>query len=121
MPNEPSVYTLYGTFKPYVRMTQRGKWVRPEAQEYLASKADLARQFQCARLDMLPAQTPLAVSIVIEHKHGFHNRDLDNEVKAILDAAQGIVFVDDRWVDQIYAQRHRGQTDRIFVTVEALA
>ena len=102
---------LDGCFKPYVRMTQRGKFVKPEAQAYLASKDDLQYQLTQEMVDraMLPESTPLEVMILIAHGHKFHRRDLDNEVKALLDAMQGIVFKNDCWVDGIQAERMRGE------------
>jgi crossover junction endodeoxyribonuclease RusA len=100
-------FTIEGRFKPYVRMTQRGKWVKSEAREYLASKDrigyDIAEQMRRRGQEMLPGQTPLWVEIRISP--ALHNRDLDNEVKALLDAMQSVVFPDDRWVDVLTASR----------------
>jgi len=98
-------FQLEGPFKPYVRMTQRGKWVKPEAQAYLASKEAHGWQFlqQMGGEEVIPRGIPLMVTIVIDPPN--HRRDLDNEIKALLDAMQGIVFEDDRWVDRIYASR----------------
>ena len=107
-------------FKPYVRMTQRGKFVRPEAQAYLASKDALQLQLnqQMVDLPMLSESTPLHVDILIDHAHRFNNRDLDNEIKAILDAMQGIVFKNDCWIDRISARRVRsGDRCRIWVSI----
>ena len=53
--------------------------------------------------EMIPRGTPLAVEIYIHPAN--HRRDIDNELKALLDAAQGIVFEDDRWVDEVTIQR----------------
>ena len=105
-------YTIRGRIKPYVRMTQRSKWRDPQAREYLACKLAVGLQFKTQmrdhEIDALPGQTPLQVHITLWEAGGFHNKDLDNQVKAILDAAQGIVFPDDRWVDRIVAERKRG-------------
>jgi len=111
---------LTGPFKPYVRMTQRGKWVKPEAKAYLASKQRLQFQLYSEMVDrpMMPGQAPLAVFLVISHSGGFHNRDLDNEIKALLDAMNGIVYPDDRWIDEIRASRVEGDRDAIHVYVE---
>lgn len=114
-------FLLEGPFKPYVRMTQRGKWVNPQAREYLASKDRLARQFQeqmTGKWMHIERGAPLQVNIYIMHAGGFHNRDLDNEVKAILDAMQGVVFDDDRWVDCIVADRYQGETEEVRVMVQ---
>jgi len=108
-----STFIIRGKIKPYVRMTQRSKWTSPQAREYLASKAavgmQLRHQMNQNGAGMLPGQTPLSVHITIWEAGGFHNKDLDNQVKAIVDAAQGIVFPDDRWIDQITAERKRGE------------
>ena len=114
-------FILQGPIKPYVRMTRRGMWVDPQAQQYLASKDALARamksQMQAHGWDMLPEETPLLVNITISPAK--HNRDLDNEVKALLDAAQGIVFKNDCWVDAITAVRGPGDKGRIILAITA--
>lgn len=100
-------FHLDGPFKPYVRMTRRGKWVKPQAQEYLSSKDrlqwQLALRMAAEQWERIPRGIPLRISIWISPVD--HRRDLDNEIKALLDAAQGIVFEDDRWVDDITAGR----------------
>ena len=112
-------FTIEGPFKPYVRMTQRSMHVDPQAQEYLRSKLAIGLQLkqQMDGKTMIPRQVPIGTIVEIEHARGFHNRDLDNELKAILDAAQGIVFCDDRWIDGAGAFRYRGDRDRITLTV----
>ena len=105
-------FRLETCFRPYVRMTRGGKWVKPEAQEYLSSQRNLAnefkRQMDAEGFTMISRGVPIEVMrLAIYHAHGFHNRDLDNEIKAVLDAAQGVVFEDDRWIDEISAWRER--------------
>ena len=92
---------------PYVRMTQRGKFVRPEAKRYLASKAALGYQMREQMHGHEPfKRVPLEVVINFQYERGAdHRRDLDNEVKAVLDAGNGIVWEDDRWIDSIVAVR----------------
>ena len=98
-------------FKPYVRMTQKGKWVKPHAQAYLSSQHEIAHALKTAMAEngwtTIPRGEPLSAVMRIRHNHGFNNRDLDNEIKAILDAAQGVVFEDDRWIDGIGVTRKR--------------
>ena len=101
-------FRLTGTVKPYVRMTRRGKWVDPQAQEYLASQDalgwQLKQQMQANEWEMIPRGIPLAAVIVIQPVR--HDEDIDNLAKALLDAAQKIVFEDDRWVDAALVFRH---------------
>jgi Holliday junction resolvase RusA-like endonuclease len=116
-------FFLPGRFKPYVRMTQRSKWVDPQAIEYLASKRQLQwqmrEQMREQNWEMIPRGIPLGVMIGICPV--LHNMDLDNQVKALLDAAQGVVFEDDRWVDLIAAVRLDMGKDEAFLLVRPLA
>jgi Holliday junction resolvase RusA-like endonuclease len=117
------VYELHGKFKPYTRMTQGSKW-NERSQAYLASQHALRLQFrnqmQLKGWEMLPGQTPLSVYIRISHAKGFHNRDLDNEAKGLIDSAQGVVFPDDRWIDELVCYREEGAADRVYMTVSLL-
>lgn len=91
-----------------MRMTQSGKWVKPEAQKYLTCKFDLAYQFKQQMHDKpILGRAPLSVGIVFGIGGNYHHCDLDNQIKTILDAAKGIVFLDDRWVDHITAERSK--------------
>ena len=104
---EGMAFKLEGKPTPYVRMTQRGKFVKPAAKRYLNSKAALAWQMrQQMGGRALFGREPLGVVITFGYERGAdHRRDLDNEVKAVLDAANGVVWEDDRWVDVIHARR----------------
>jgi len=67
---------------------------------------------------MMPARTPLDVSIMVcTHTSQGHKADLDNIVKAILDACQGIAFPDDRWIDHLEATRKIGEVERLQLLV----
>jgi len=99
--------------KPYVRMTQRGKYVKPQAREYLASKAALAEDIEKCMLaagkSMLPEKTPFSVFVWITTPTSQgHRADLDNIFKAIMDACNGVAFPDDRWVDSFTVNRDFG-------------
>jgi Holliday junction resolvase RusA-like endonuclease len=87
-------------------MTQGGKFSDPQAQRYLASqealRVQMKAQMAAIGAEMLPAKTRLEVEAAIRTDR---KGDLDNIVKAILDAAQGVAICDDRWVDWISAER----------------
>lgn len=106
-------FEITGKIKPCVRMTQRGKFVNEQAQEYLASKRSIGlqirQQMSKSGLEMFPAQTPLYVKLLISQPNNLHRSDLDNLIKAVLDAAQGIVFQNDCWIDDIQAGRQLGE------------
>lgn len=105
-------FTIAGKIKPAVRMTQRSKHCDPQAADYLVSKQainwQLLSQMADNGWDILPGQTPLSVSLVFEFPGGWHNADLDNQIKAVVDAANGIVWPDDRWIDNLHAARKAG-------------
>lgn len=108
---------LTGEIKPYVRMTRRGKWVKPDAIAYQASQDALKYQIREQlqekghRTDDFPIfknQQPLRAMLTICVSRNLHAKDLDNQIKAILDAAQGLIFENDLWVDSISAERSLG-------------
>ena len=117
-------FRLEGKFKPCVRMTQRSMHVDSQAQQYLADKVEMGRQLKAQMAEngweMLAGQTPLVVDIRISRKAGFYNSDLDNMCKGILDAASGIVYPDDRWIDCILAMRERGERDMTWFQVQTI-
>jgi len=106
-------FKLTGPFKPYVRMTRRGKFASMPAQEYLASQERLAWQFkQQCNGSAMPPKTPLAVRICIQSPWPNHHSDLDNAIKALLDSAQQAgVIPNDMWIDSLQARREFGATD----------
>lgn len=112
-------FTLTGKILPYTRMTRRGKWVNERAKEYLASQEALAWQFKQQCPEMLPGQTPLLVKAIIETPTP-HRGDTSNLYKAIEDAAQGIVFSNDCWIDSISIQRKRATDYRATVWIEVM-
>lgn len=103
-------FQLIGRIKPYVRMTQASKFADPQAQEYLASKDALQWQIkqQMAANDwgMIARGIPLGATLFVRPAR--HNADLDNIGKAVRDAAQGVVYEDDRWIDYIRSERTKG-------------
>jgi Holliday junction resolvase RusA-like endonuclease len=114
-------FEITGEIKPYVRMTRRGKWGSPQAQEYLASKAAIGLQFKAQmRGREMSVKTPLCVAILFTVQERQHCKDLDNLIKAILDAGNGIAWGDDRWIDEIHALRRKGTWNRVSVEVKEL-
>lgn len=105
-------FIITGKIKPAVRMTQRSKYVDKDAQEYLASKDDigwqLKEQMQERGWTMCPDKTPLRMSVIFIMPQRLNGCDLSNQIKTVEDSAQGIVFVNDRWINEIRAIRRGG-------------
>lgn len=68
-----------------------------------------------------PARGPVEVRIwtsVMAEKAGAH--DVDNVAKAVLDALDGVFYLDDRQVVRLVSERFEGHANRIAVRVTAL-
>lgn len=106
-------FTYPDKIKPYVRMTQRGKWVDPQAREYMASKTRLAltlkQEMNISGYVPIPSKVPFVVSLTYQAPN-VYQFDLDNVLKAVMDAAQGVVFPDDRWCVEVqHLTKQRGR------------
>ena len=116
-------FTIKGKIKPCVRMTQKSKHYG-QAQEYLVSQAAIGLQLKVQAAlhgwEILPARTPLSVSLVFTFPGGWHQADIDNQIKSVLDAANDIVWKDDRWVDALTAIRRNGDDYECVMRVEVL-
>ena len=114
-------FIITGKIKPAVRMTQRGKWVKADAQEYLASKDaigwQLKEQMQHRGWTMLPDEIPLVLLVEFTLPGWLQRADLDNQIKTVADSAQGIVIVNDRWINEIRATRRIGDDYSTSVTI----
>lgn len=75
--------------------------VRDEAQQVIASVPDAT----------FPVATPISVVIVYFHRDEGSGVDVDNMAKPILDALEGILFVDDARVSQLTARRTELKAD----------
>lgn len=95
----------------------------PSAQSYLTwkdlIKYELKNEMNRQGWEMLPGQTSLEVLIHIVEPSP-HTRDLDNQIKAVLDAMNKIVYPDDRWVDVVIARRMQNKCYSLTIRVEIL-
>jgi Holliday junction resolvase RusA-like endonuclease len=112
---------LAGPVVPYTRMTQRSKWTQ-RSQRYLASQQALALQMRAQMAEhgwtMYPAKLPLRLRVVF----GWcvHTHDLSNLLKAVEDAANKVIWADDRWIDSITTERESWGNLGLELWVEAM-
>ncbi|SDY71194.1 RusA family crossover junction endodeoxyribonuclease [Thermoactinomyces sp. DSM 45892] len=106
-------FTIKGRAVPYTRMTRRGKYVRTDAQRYLAyqevvqlhARQAMAKEgWQC-----IPKKVPIEFGCKVYLKGGLDG-DLSNYVKGIEDALNRLVYEDDR-----YIVRYTKDTEKVFV------
>ncbi len=96
---EKLTLTIPGRPVPMVRMTRRGKYVKPRAQQYLDYLDTVAGHCYTVRPRPLPWAN-VAVDAAVHIPAG-RRGDLDNYLKAFLDGLQrGGVLVDDRTVTE---------------------
>lgn len=90
---------------PAVRMTQRGKFVKPNAKRYLEYKESVG--WTGRTVIKSPIQNPHEASVEMRFYlyRGGHVPDIDNLIKAILDGLNKIAWEDDRQVVKVTAWR----------------
>lgn len=118
-----------------VRMTQRGKFVKPSAQRYLNYKKAVGWHIK-QHWRREPTDAPVSVTVkfvmpippswpkVKQHSHvgmPHKNRpDIDNLIKGFLDSANGIIWTDDKRITGINSSKVYGKKPGIAVEVEEL-
>lgn len=106
---------------PAVRMTQRGKYIKPQAQRYLVYKDMVGWQGRSKIKTPLPKSTNASVSIQF-YIHKGQTPDIDNLIKSILDGLNGIAWQDDKQVVKVIAERlSAGSKDCERAEVEIMA
>jgi len=95
-------FVVPGRPVPAVRMTQRSKWVDPQAQRYLEYK-EFAGWIAKQAVKQKPINGQVAAKFRFYLKPKGRNPDLSNLIKAIEDALNKIVWKDDVQVRHIDA------------------
>ena len=90
-------FTIPGRPIPAARMTRRGKWVKRQAQKYLAFKEQVGWEAR-KHFKGEPWQGPVGIELRFYLKVNRSRGDGDNLFKAILDGMNGIAFEDDSQV-----------------------
>lgn len=105
------------TVVPAVRTTARKMYVDEAYQRYAAMKDELKLilmgLIQEGGGTMFPARTLLVVHLTIGKsaggkgggRFGVWNCDIDNLTKSVLDAMNGIVYADDRYIEELHVRK----------------
>jgi len=87
-------FTIPGRPIPAARMTRRGKWVKRQAQKYLAFKEQVGWEAR-KHFKGEPWQGPVGIELRFYLKVNRSRGDGDNLQKAIFDGLNKVIFEDD--------------------------
>lgn len=106
---------------PYVRMTQRSKYVDPQAIAYGISLQNLRNaiweEVVTQRATPIPDRTPFEICVEWAGPKAF-KFDIDNMLKAVLDAAQSVMFRSDLWCIKAVATKQRSENLRTYIVIK---
>jgi Holliday junction resolvase RusA-like endonuclease len=98
---------------PYVRMTQRGKYVKKNAQRYLAYKDIVGYTAKTSNIHVSDKKIKISVFIYLNGKKtpmGMDG-DSDNYLKTACDSLNGIAYIDDRQITEAHVWKYPCQKD----------
>lgn len=118
-----------------VRMTQRGKWNNPNALRYLNYKQEIAyrlhQSFYTPRTDAVSIKVTFYMPIPqswSKRKRSASDGmpcmvkpDIDNMIKGVFDAANGVIWKDDNQVVKVESQKIYSFAPGIEIQVEAIS
>jgi Holliday junction resolvase RusA-like endonuclease len=116
-----------------VRMTQRGKWTNPQAQKYLAYKSEIQRQVRLQAPELIKQACEVSINFWMPIPESWSAKkkiasigksvtvkpDIDNLVKGLFDALNGLVWTDDNLVVSCNAMKIYSVSGKIDFLVEA--
>lgn len=116
-------FVIDGHIVPCTRVTTNSKW-SPRATRYHSSQEAMRWQLRHQMLDhqweMLPDNMPLGLDVEIKLNKAVQRADLDNLIKAVSDSAQGVVFINDKWINKITAVRCAADIERATIRIYVL-
>ncbi|KXG73819.1 hypothetical protein AN618_24520 [Fervidicola ferrireducens] len=95
-------FIIPGRPVPAARMTNKSKFVRPEALRYLEYKEKVGWFAKKSGVEKIDADVEVECRFYL---NGGHIPDIDNLLKAVLDGLNGVAWDDDRRVRSIKAER----------------
>ena len=101
------------------RVGKNGRAHTPERTRAYEAHARAAVHFACIAQKWEAPLGDVSVRIVLTFDTLVHG-DVDNHAKAIMDAAQGIAFGDDKRVRSLYVRRDYGPTPSAVLAVDTL-
>lgn len=120
-----------------VRMTRKGKWVSEAAQRYLTYKDKIGWDIRTQMCELETTKKLVVVNVIFympipnswtkkqktEAPGEYHTSkpDIDNLVKGLFDAVNGILWADDKQVVRVNATKVYGEKPGFLMEVEEIA
>lgn len=106
--------TIPGRPVPAARMTQRGKFIKPEALRYLEYKEKVGLFAKASGIPKIEGEIAVECKFFLK---GGKLPDVDNLLKAVMDGLNGVAWKDDRQVVKISAERIEDECERVEVQI----
>lgn len=100
---------------PAARMTRKGKWIKKQAQKYLAFRAQVKSEAEKCFSE--PWDGPVGVAMWFYVKVNRTRGDGDNLMKAVLDGLNKVAYYDDRQVVEGHFYILNGEPQRTEVAI----
>ena len=122
--DDKSIFVCYidARHKPYTRFTRRGQWVSEKAIAYKDSQTNLRAILMEAKTTQGYTAAPIfeagiPLRLILIYGYAMNNQDLSNLLKAIEDAANKVIYDDDRWIDEIVTKRAKRNKPTILIVM----
>jgi len=111
-------FIIPGRPVPAARMTNKSKFVRPEALRYLAYKEKVGWFAKKSGVEKIDADVEVECRFYL---NGGHIPDIDNLLKAVLDGLNGVAWDNDRKVRKVKAERIDSEAEYAEVILRKLS
>lgn len=113
--------------KPYVRQTQRSKYVDESAQEYNGNRDALRYKIREELIAMglpaplYPKSARLRMHVVVARKKDQTRTDASNLLKAVEDAGNEVLYDDDCQIWELWMTKVQDTSDWVEIALEEIA
>ncbi len=109
---------------PYVRMTQRGKYIKTNAQRYLTYKNIVGYTARATGMRVSDKKIKISVFVYLYGKKSpmGMDGDSDNYLKTCCDSLNGVAYIDDRQITEAHVYKYpcEKEQERMEIYVQEL-
>ena len=117
-------FIIEGEIIPYVRTTRKAASFNERNLRYANSlggiRVQVNNQMALRNYEKIPDRTSFIVYALFQSKSRLWTFDVDNKLKAIVDALQGHVFRSDLWLRETWGRKELGTDDMTAIVLDTL-